>query len=297
MLSLCLFVLLVLFSGYLFFLLKEIKNITKQLNYISKEETNAEIVSTTKLSLIRHLLDANNQLIRKNKMYYKEQRNKEKQVQQMLSNLTHDLKTPLTVSSGYTQVLLKDKSLKDKQEMLKKINTSLSSISHYLGYLMQYNLIQEKGLELKLETLNVSELVKEELFTHYEEFEEKGFSLVINIAEKVMLISDVTVIKRIIQNILGNVLKHGSHFVEVTVLSTGEEVTIEFKNSFRGKSLNSEQLFQRFVTEDPSRTNKSMGLGLAIVKELANLIDAKVQIETENEQFELKLAIPNDQKK
>lgn len=293
MLILCI-VLFVLFSGYLFFLLREIKNITKQLNYISKEETNAELVSTTKIFLIRCLLDANNQVIRKNKIYYREQRNKEKQVQQILSNLTHDLKTPLTVSSGYTQVLLKDKSLQDKHEMLQKIDTSLASISHYLGYLMQYNLIQEKGLELQLETLNLSELIKEELFVHYEEFEGNGFSLVINIAEKVMLISDVTVIKRIIQNALGNILKHGSHFAEVIVLATEKEVTIEFKNGFRGKSLDSEQLFQRFITEDSSRTNKSTGLGLTIVKELANLIDAKVQIDTEDEQFELKLTIPTN---
>lgn len=295
MLILCI-LLLVFFGVYLFFLLREIRKITKQLNYISKEETNAELVSTSKIFLIRQLLDANNQVIRKNKIYYREQKNKEKQVQQLLSNLTHDLKTPLTVSSGYTQFLLKDKSLQDKHEMLKKIDTSLASISHYLGYLMQYNLIQEKGIELQLELLNLSELVKEELFTHYEEFEEKGFSLVININDNERLISDATVIKRIIQNALGNILKHGSNFAEVNVSSTEEKVTIEFENGFQGRALNSEKLFQRFVTEDLSRTNKSTGLGLAIVKELADLINAKVQIETENERFNLKVILLNNQK-
>ena len=295
MLVLCI-LLLVFFGVYLFFLLREIRKITKQLNYISKEETNAELVSTSKIFLIRQLLDANNQVIRKNKIYYREQKNKEKQVQQLLSNLTHDLKTPLTVSSGYTQFLLKDKSLQDKHEMLQKIDTSLASISHYLGYLMQYNLIQEKGIELQLELLNLSELVKEELFTHYEEFEEKGFSLVININDNERLISDATVIKRIIQNALGNILKHGSNFAKVNVSSTEEKVTIEFENGFQGRALNSEKLFQRFVTEDLSRTNKSTGLGLAIVKELADLINAKVQIETENERFNLKVIMLNNQK-
>ncbi|MGC6767107.1 sensor histidine kinase [Enterococcus sp. LJL128] len=284
--------LLVVVSMYLVFLILDLRKIICQFDYIHDEDTNAELVSTSKNQLIRQLLDSNNQLIRKNKRYYREQRQKEKQLHQLLSNLTHDLKTPLTVSSGYTQILLKDPGLNEQKEMLHKIDNSLQSISHYLGYLMEYNLIQEKGLALNLEQLNLSELLRENLFTYYEEFQLSALSLTIDIQEEVWLITDQTVLQRIFQNILGNMLKHGTSFAEITLHKTEEAIVFEFKNGLLEAIEEPALLFQRFLTEDPSRTNKSTGLGLHIVKELVALIDGEVQIDTEKE-FEVVIQLKN----
>ncbi|MGL4697388.1 sensor histidine kinase [Enterococcus larvae] len=281
---------------YVMFLLFDLREILQQLKFIVTEETNAELVSTSKILLIRRLLDQNNQLIRKNKKYYQEQRQKEKQLHQLLSNLTHDLKTPLTVSSGYTQILLKDPSLGEKQEMIQKIDNSLTSISHYLGYLMEYNLIQEKGVALELEQVDVSELLRENLFTYYEEFQEQEMPLSIEIAETDLLISDRTVLQRIFQNVLGNMLKHGQGYSEVKLIKESEALIFQFKNGIAERIIDPQELFQRFMTEDSSRANKSTGLGLHIVKELVELLEGDIQLASTESIFELTITLKSSQR-
>lgn len=281
---------------YVMFLLFDLREILQQLKFIVTEETNAELVSTSKILLIRRLLDQNNQLIRKNKKYYQEQRQKEKQLHQLLSNLTHDLKTPLTVSSGYTQILLKDASLGEKQEMIQKIDNSLTSISHYLGYLMEYNLIQEKGVALELEQVDVSELLRENLFTYYEEFQEQEMPLSIEIAETDLLISDRTVLQRIFQNVLGNMLKHGQGYSEVKLIKESEALIFQFKNGIEERIIDPQELFQRFMTEDSSRANKSTGLGLHIVKELVELLEGDIQLASTESIFELTITLKSSQR-
>lgn len=288
-------ILLFLLGGFLLFLLLDLRGIVHQLDYIVTEETNAELVSTSKIFLIRRLLDRNNQLIRKNKRYYQEQRQKEKQLQQLLSNMTHDLKTPLTVSSGYTQLLLKDTSLSEKQEMIQKIDNSLTSIAHYLSYLMEYNLIQEKGVALELEQLDAAELLREHLFTFYEEFQKQEIMLTAEISESELLISDRTVLQRIFQNILGNMLKHGCQRGEIKLIRESESLFFHFKNGIAREISNPDQLFQRFLTEDPSRTNKSTGLGLHIVKELVELLDGDIWLEANETEFELIIKLKSSQ--
>lgn len=285
--------LLLFLATYLLFLLLDLREIIHQLRYIVTEETNAELVSTSKISLIRRLLDENNRLIRKNKRYYQEQRKKEKQLHQLLSNLTHDLKTPLTVSSGYTQLLLKDPDLVGKQDMLKKVDTSLASISHYLGYLMEYNLIQEKGVALELEQLDLSELLRENLFTFYEEFQEKEMTLEIDIIEEALVISDRTVLQRIFQNVLGNMLKHGYQHSEVKMYREEESLMLCFTNGLKHPITDPQQLFQRFLTEDVSRSNKSTGLGLHIVKELVELVGGEIRLSADESSFELIIRLKN----
>lgn len=296
MLLIILGVALFLMGIYLVFLLTDLRNIVRQLKYIVIEETNAELVSTSKISLVRQLLDQNNRLIRKNKHHYQEQRQKEKQLHQLLSNLTHDLKTPLTVSSGYTQLLLKEPALAEKQEMIQKIDNSLTSISHYLGYLMEYNLIQEKGVALDLEQLDLSELLRENLFTFYEEFQERKMPLSVEIAETGRLISDRTVLQRIFQNVLGNMLKHGCQESEVRLYKEAEQWVICFTNGIEQPIADPQLMFQRFLTEDSSRTNKSTGLGLHIVKELVELLDGEIELKSEDNTFELIIKLKNSQR-
>lgn len=290
-----LFGVLLLLSVYLIFLLFDLRSIVRQLSYIVREETNAELVSTSKIRLIRRLLDENNHLIRKNKQYYQEQRKKEKHLHQLLSNLTHDLKTPLTVSSGYTQLLLKDPSFAEKQEMIQKIDSSLDSISHYLGYLMEYNLIQEKGVALALEQLDLSELLRESLFTFYEEFQEQKMPMSVEIEETGYFISDRTVLQRIFQNILGNMIKHGHREAEVRLFKEADKWVLCFTNGLEKPMADPEQLFQRFVTEDPARTNKSTGLGLHIVKELVELLNGDVELHSDEASFTLTIKLKNNQ--
>ncbi|ALS01262.1 hypothetical protein ATZ33_07730 [Enterococcus silesiacus] len=281
-------------SGYFIFILNELRHIVTQLTYITEHETNAELTSTSKNKLIRNLLSKNNLLIKKNKAFYQQQRQKEKEVQKILTNLTHDLKTPLTVSSGYTQLLLQEIEREDHKEILGKIDTSLMDISHYLSYLMEYNLIQEKTLKLNLEVVDVSEFLQENLFTYYEEFEKQQIHLDLQIQEHQKLLLDVSVLQRLLQNILGNILKHGHQYAHVSLENKANNIQITFSNGLLKPVGDVQIFFNRFFTEDLSRSNKSTGLGLSIIKELASLLHSEVTLHTEKHEFQLVLTLKNN---
>lgn len=280
--------------GYFIFILNELHHIVTQLTYITEHETNAELTSTSKNKLIRRLLSKNNLLIKKNKAFYQQQRQKEKEVQKILTNLTHDLKTPLTVSSGYTQLLLKEIEREEHKEILAKIDTSLMDISHYLSYLMEYNLIQEKTLKLTLEIVDVSEFLQENLFTYYEEFEKQQIHLDLQIQEHQKMLLDVSVFQRLIQNILGNILKHGHGYAHVVLENKANNIQITFSNGLLKPVGDVQIFFDRFFTEDLSRSNKSTGLGLSIIKELASLLHSEVTLHAEKHEFQLVLTLKNN---
>lgn len=281
-------------SSYLIFFFADLYKVVQQLTYISEHETNAELVSTSKNRLIKKLLDKNNELVKKNKAFYQEQRQKEKQVQKILTNLTHDLKTPLTVSTGYNQLLLKEVEREDHRQLLEKVNTSLTDISHYLNYLMEYNLIQEKEMALNLEVVNVSEMLQESIFTYYEEFEKQQIWIDLQVQEQQKLIVDASVLQRLIQNILGNILKHGTQYAQVTLENMTDGIQISFSNGLLKPVEDVQVLFDRFFTEDLSRANKSTGLGLSIIKELAGLLHSEVTINAVENEFQLVLILRNN---
>ncbi|TCZ78410.1 HAMP domain-containing histidine kinase [Paenibacillus albiflavus] len=284
-------ILLIAVLAYLGLILLDLKKIIQQLDYIVSKDTNAELTSTSKNGIIRRLLDSNNRLIKQNKIYNQERYHKDKQMQEVITNLTHDLKTPLTVSSGYTQILLQDPKLSQHHAMIQKIDSSLNSISHYLHYLMEYNLIQEKMLTPEFRKIDVSELLTQYLFTYYDELHKKHLSLEIHIQEQQSIITDETILQRIFQNILGNILKYGYRKVLISLEAQQDQLIIQFTNGIAASIENADRLYQRFVTEDPSRSNKNTGLGLSIVKELVKAMDGEITIKTDPEFFYLQLKL------
>ncbi|GAX48200.1 sensor histidine kinase [Pseudolactococcus reticulitermitis] len=282
---------IVILCAYLVFLIIDLHQITRQITFIAEKETNAEITSTTKNPWIKNLLNENNRLIRKNKTFHREQVKKDKLLHELLTNLTHDLKTPLTVASGYTQLL--EKTLPaENREIVTKIDSSLASIKRYVDYLMSYNMIQEKNIALHLEKTNISEILRESLFLYYESFEERQMTPQFELFEQHYAIIDVIILQRIFQNILGNVLNHGKDFLKVSMTqSDNQHLKLSFSNGLQAKIDNPELLLERFKTNEPSRTNKSTGLGLNIIQELCHLINITPTIETNDTEFKIELVL------
>lgn len=285
-------ILVLVLAGLLVFLVYTLLDINQQLSYIVKNDTNAELVSTSKIFFIRQLLNLNNQLIQKNKKIHQKHWNNEKQFNHSLSNLSHDLKTPLTVSSGYVQLLLKKQNDPNTYELLKKTETGLSTIENYLSYLMEYTLIHEKKLQMEFELVNVTQLLQEEAFVYYENFLAQAIELSFDLEDNLLLISDLTILKRIIQNLLGNILKHGQTLAHFTGKKEANCILLTVKNDSAQPIDENENLLNRFVTNDRSRQNKSTGLGLNIIKELIKLLDGDIELVTERSSFQINLSIP-----
>ena len=280
--------LLLVVIAYLLFILKELKHINEQMTYILSNETNAEITTTTKQKIIKNHVRKCNQLIQQNKQIKMHHQKSELELHQILTSLTHDLKTPLTVATGYTQLLLNNEP---QHELAKKINTSLHSVNYYLNCLTDYNLIQEKSITTTTETIDFSKFLMEQLFLYYEEFEQKKIQVHVHITSNIIINNDKIILKRVIDNILSNLLKYTKETVSIVLKNNGGDVELIFENDYFGEIDDPNVLLLRFQTLDDSRQNKSMGIGLHIVQELIKLIHGTFHIDVTPSKFTTKITL------
>ena len=185
------------------------------------------------------------------------------------------------MARGYAQ-LLKEGSA--DQEQLSKILNNLQSVDHYLHYLMDFNLIQEKSVSLDLTRVNLSDLVQQELFNAFDSLTARSVTVEPRIQTGVEITTDQTMVSRIIQNLIGNWLKYADASAWVD-LHQGEDgrIHLDFGNKTKGEAVDVDRLMARFQTDDQSRTKiSSTGLGLSIVDSLVDSLGGSMSLESTN---------------
>ncbi|KRO00573.1 sensor histidine kinase [Companilactobacillus kimchiensis] len=272
----------------LLLIVHDIIRITKDLNYINQNDTNGEVTTSTSFPIIKRLAWACNFNLNKMHLLKERQETQNKQFNRMLTNLTHDIKTPLTVSMGYVQLLNQTSTGKQRQD-LQRVQNNLDSVNYYLHYLMDFNLIQEKDKNLNLKKFNLSDVLQEELFNYYDQLTNKKIHVKMSIDPKVFVISDEMMFRRIFQNLIGNVIKYATAEMTVELTKTNKIIIITFENITYEKISNSALLLNRFYTADDSRANQSVGLGLSIVQSLVTTLGGRVKLQTDNNKFKIQL--------
>lgn len=281
----------VLLLGYWFFLLYDLKKYHQQLARISEIETNQEIHLQTRVPALKAIALLNNQILRKNKQQHYQMLQENQQLEQAIQNISHDLRTPLTVASGYTQLLQADATLTPQQlQLLDKVSSNLEKVENHLEQLLTYQRLKDNQLALTLEEFNLSRLLEEELLQLYPSFEENHLSLTVAIQPNIMIISDKKSWQRIFQNVLGNLLEHGSETGTIRLNQQGDRIVFQQENQLRTPIQHPEKLTHRFYTEDLSRHKQQAGLDLYIIAALTHALEGKIQLDTTEETFRLTLS-------
>ena len=205
-----------------------------------------------------------------------------------IHNIMHDIRTPLTVASGFTQQLLRN----DKENlMLNKIQSNLQIVSNRLEILLEYQRLLEKSTSPTNETVNFSTKIKEELLKNYERFS-CHFEVEHAIEEDIMIYGDVEFAERILQNIFGNVAKHGAQYVTISLDKNVDYAILNVSNKVQQPIENLEKLTSRFYSENMSETEKSSGLGLYITNEWVELMGGFMKLDFQEELFYLVVHLP-----
>ena len=284
---------LVLFA-LLLLVITDVHRISRDLDYINHHNTNAGITSNTNLPLIRKLSAGINQNLNTMHQLQIEQVEQEKKIHQMLMDLTHDIKTPLTVATGYVQLLDRQPEA-DPKPSLARIANNLRSVNYYLHYLMDFNLIQEKTRSLNHQSVNVSELLKNELFDYYDQLTASGLKVTPAITDQLMLETDETLMRRIIQNLIGNWLKYAKSQAKLSFArQDNHHLVMTFSNDTAQPVSHVDQLVDRFYTTDAARTTQSVGLGLSIVQSLTTTLGGKMKLEAHDDSFTVKMTFRTD---
>ncbi|KXU16320.1 putative histidine kinase [Streptococcus oralis] len=198
-----------------------------------------------------------------------------------ISNIAHDIRTPLTIASGYTQQLLKNE-VRDP-ETLQKISLQLRIVSKRLEALLDYRRLMEGAVKPQFSEIDLSAFATQKILSYYDAFQLASINLEVDLQPQVSLVTDPDHLERIFQNLLGNVLKHGKDKARFLLKKEEGRICIEISNLVKQPIQKLENLSHRFYSENLSDTEESSGLGLYITEELLHLIGAELQLRTDGD--------------
>lgn len=263
---------------YLIFLKKEIKNITKKIQIIDKENSNILLNKEFDDRTLHNLINQINVLIKAINQKEIDAYTKNKSMKKMITNIAHDLRTPLTSAIGYIDLLKKEELPKEeKQKYIIIIEERLSKLSNLITNFFDFCKIILKDEEIELKEENIIEILENEIVNFYDDFSKQNRIININCKqEKIELVTNKMLLIRIFDNLLINSYKHSKSDVTINVENVDNKIRIEVINKLEDYSLNTDEMFDEFYTSDISRTKGNTGLGLAIAKEFVQLLNGKI---------------------
>lgn len=200
-----------------------------------------------------------------------------------ISNIAHDIRTPLTIASGYTQQLIKHPD--NSQKTLSKIAHHQDLVSKRLEALLEYRHLMEGAVKPKLEELDLSTFITKKTLAYYDIFQSSQIVLDFNVEPGLKTTTDEDLLDRIIQNLLGNVLKHGKEQARLSLKKEENRLVLEIDNLVKKPIKNIGNLSNRFYSENMSDTEESSGLGLYITEELVHLLGSDMKLVADGEWF------------
>ena len=195
---------------------------------------------------------------------------------ELITNVSHDIKTPLTSIINYVDLLKKeniqDEKAKEYIEILDKKSQRLKKLTEDL---VEASKVSSGNVKLNLENINIKELFNQTIGEFKDRFEEKRLIIETTIPnDNIKINADSRYLYRIIENLFSNITKYaleGSR-VYIDIIEKGKIVDISIKNISKEKlNISSDELMQRFVRGDKSRYTEGSGLGLSIAKSLTEL--------------------------
>lgn len=202
-----------------------------------------------------------------------------------ISNIAHDIRTPLTVASGYAQQSLRSSSKDDTA--MDKISQNLLTVSKRLEALLEYRRLTEGAIQPQFQGLDFSQLVVKTILPYYDMFQETGIRLDIQVDPDIRCEMDPDIFERLFQNIISNVLKHGKTQAQLTLQKVEDGIYLSLSNMVQQPIQHLDQLTTRFYSENLSDTEDSSGLGLYITEHLVRVLDGELHLDYENERFYL----------
>lgn len=260
---------------YIIFILKQLKSISKQLDKRLIENTrqplNIELFNKTITNLSKNI----NRCLKLEEKRRLESINDQKQFKELISNISHDLRTPLTSIKGYQQLLEKTPLDKHQVQLLKTAQKSTDELGLLIENFFEYSYLVTAKTEPNFKKININNLIVECVLSYIAILEEKNLNVNIKETPPVFVLGDKNMLIRIIENLLNNCAKHSLGDIDIKIEFL-QNAKITFTNPInQDTNINVDKLFHRFYTSDSTR-NKSTGLGLSIVEFLVKQMDGNV---------------------
>ncbi len=280
-------ILVLLFRAYR----RQVKDTCRHLAFLKEKKSNFRLRSGLPFPELNELSDAINEILDASEQLIQEAALGKRSLKEAITNISHDIRTPLTSLDGFFQLLKKTDSKEEQMQYVCIIQNRIDSLKEMLEKLFDYAKLQDEAYQLQMEPIDFSQSVCSTLLSFYNEFEERQIVPQTNFVDGSIYINgNVEAVKRIVQNVLKNALEHGSREVALELKQTDSQVIFSCSNKVEHpEAIDVTQIFSRFYKSDPARTHSSTGLGLAIAKSLTELMNGTIVAEISEDWFRINI--------
>ncbi len=277
----CLLFLVVLYQRFVFGrgIQSKIKRINKKLEEILENGSDEKVMVFTDNPVLMELGGQINRLLIDRQKIRADFKREEISSKKMLANISHDIKTPLTVILGYLEIMRLNHA---DNEMLKKVETKANQVMNLINQFFTLAKLESGDTNINLGKVNINEICRENVLEFYDILLQKDFDVDLFIPETAIFVQgEKEALQRILYNLLSNVIRYGSDGKYLGVFLRQDKSNVYIDVVDKGKGIEQEfasNVFDRLYTMEDSRNREIQGngLGLTIAKNLAKQLEGDI---------------------
>ena len=277
--------------------IKDIDKLADGVKEITKGNLDSKVEINEKMSVFGELADGINHIGDGLKSAVETSLKDERMKTELITNVSHDLKTPLTSIINYVDLLKKqDMPNEEAKHYVEVLDGKAQRLKQLTEDLVEAAKATSGNIELEMMPITFDELMKQALGEFEDKYEKKNLTIIASYPkEPAVVLADGRRLFRIIENVLQNIYKYAMEGTRVYAdLSKDEDkVTFTLKNvSAAPLNISAEELMERFTRGDSSRTTEGSGLGLSIAKDLTRLQNGEFEIQLDGDLFKVIISFP-----
>lgn len=264
---------------------RKIAEISEELKEKLDHNTNGEIMVFTENRELMKLAEQINRLWEENRRIRADFCRSEISSKKMLSNISHDIKTPMTVVLGYLEIIRLNKE--NTAEMIEKVEQKAQDVMELINEFFTLAKLEAGDMDIELSGLNINEICRESILDFYGLLTESGCQVDVDIPEvPVYVCGNKKALQRILFNLISNAIRYGAdgHYLGISLRTEESSVFIDITDKGRGIGKEfAEHVFDRLFTMEDSRSRQMQGngLGLTIAKNLAEQMGGSINLTSE----------------
>lgn len=262
----------------------KLRQISQKLADIMEQDSDEKVMVFTDNKALQELCAQINGLLSDRQKIKADYRKKEISYKKMLSNISHDIKTPLTVILGYLEMM---RLADGENEELRKVEAKAGQVMELIDRFFTLAKLEAGDMDIVIGRINVSELCRESMLGYYDILQGKDFTVELSIPERdIFAQGEARALDRILSNLISNAVRYGGDgkYIGLCLRESGAYVYIDITDRGRGiEKAFARNVFDRLYTLEDSRNREIQGngLGLTIAKNLALQMGGDVLLESE----------------
>lgn len=263
----------------------KLKKISQKLEEIQDTDSDENVMVFTDNKVLMDLVAQINRLLENQRKVKVDYRRSEISSKKMLSNISHDIKTPMTVILGYLEIMRLNSS--GENEMLLKVEQKAQRVMELINQFFTLAKLEAGDTEIEISKIDVCEACRENVLDFYELLTQKEFQVQVDIPEEAVFVrGNKDALQRILFNLISNVVRYGSDGKYIGMFLRSGEKYIYIDVVDKGKGIErgfAQNVFERLFTMEDSRNREIQGngLGLTIAQNLAHQLGGKITLESE----------------